>query len=153
MKVKRISIAVLIIMIIAIIPQILMGCTEDTDYCGTYHSIFVDSQNDAGDISFTLKINKDNTFELNKSTDDTPYKGTWKSYTESGKQQLLCCIEEGYQWNSYHPNAWHPYFSVCFLDDGTLMASAGSTFTSSSSETAFGRGEITYITLILFEKS
>ncbi len=153
MKVKKISITILFIIIIAIIPQVVIGCSKKTDYYGTYNSIFVDSQNDAEDISFTLKINKDTTFELNKSTIKTQYKGTWKSYTVSGKQQLLCYIEDGYQWSSRYPNAWNPYFTICFLDDGTLMATPGSTFGSSSSSTAFGVGEITYITLILFEKS
>lgn len=152
MKAKKITFAVLFL-IIAIVSCFAIGCSDGTDYCGTYKSIFVDSQNDDDSISFTLTINKDKSFELSKSPQNASYKGTWRSYTESDKKQLLCCIEEGYKWNSSHPNVWNPYFSLCFLDDGTLMATPGSTFSSMSSSSAFGSGQITAITLVLFERS
>ena len=140
------------------------GCTQLTnnskteskasDYVGTYTSYFVDSQNDADQISFTLEITKDNTFELTRydNGDYKTYSGYYKSYTENGQTQLLCLVEEGYTWNDHHPNAWNPYFSVCMLDDGSLMATAGTTSSATSVVTAFGSGSITRITLVLFEK-
>lgn len=91
---------------------------------------------------------------LNRTPNSLNYKGTWKSYTDtnSNKTQLICYEEEGYEWNSSYPNAWNPYFTLSMLDDGTLMAAAGST-SSSFLATAFGGGEITKITLIIFEKN
>ena len=134
---------------------LLGGCSQQTNYVGTYQSTFVDSQNDDENISFTLVINRDKTFVLTRyigdSTDE--FSGYYKSYTESGKKQLLFIVEEGYEWNNYHPNAWNPYFSICPLDDGTLMATAGTTSSSSSVVSAFGSGSISKITLILFTKA
>ena len=128
------------------------GCSQDV---GTYQSTFVDSQNDEQNISFTLVINNDKTFVLTRYRDDEEvweYSGYYKSYTESGRKQLLFIVEEGFEWSSYYPNAWNPYFSICKLDDGTLMATAGTTSSSSSVRTAFGSGGYTSITLILFAK-
>ena len=134
---------------------LLAGCSRQTNYVGTYQSTFVDSQNDEENISFTLAINKDKTFVLTRCIGDSTkeFSGYYKSYTESGQEQLLFIVEEGYQWNDTHPNAWSPYFSVCRLDDGTLMATAGTTYSSSSVVTAFGSGATSRITLILFTKS
>ena len=133
---------------------LLCGCSKSIDYVGTYRSIFVDSQNEDDSISFTLVINKDNKFVLTRYNGNkvNEYKGYYKTYTDQGQKQLLCIVEEGYVLNSYYPNAWNPYFSICRLDDGTLMATAGSTASYSSGYTAFGSGEETKITLILFSK-
>ena len=140
---------------------LLGGCSqetnndEQTNYVGTYQSMFVDSQNDDENISFTLVINRDKTFVLTRYINDNPKKfsGYYKSYTESGQKQLLFIVEEGYEWDTTHPNAWSPYFSICRLDDGTLMATAGTTSSSVSVVTAFGSGSISKITLILFTKA
>ena len=80
------------------------------------------------------------------------YTGYYKSYTDSEREQLLCIVEEGFELNDIYPNAWNPYFSICMLDDGTLMATAGTTSTKSTVVTAFGEGSVSEITLILFEK-
>ncbi len=127
---------------------------EQTNYVGTYQSTFVDSQNDDESISFTLVINSDKTFALTRYKGDVTkeFSGYYKSYTESGKEQLLFIVEEGYEFNTVHPNAWNPYFSICRLDDGTLMATAGTT-SASAAVTAFGSGSVTKITLILFTKA
>ena len=137
---------------------LLSGCSEQseqTNYVGTYHSTFVDSQNDDENISFSLVINQDQTFVLTKNSGDSTeeFSGYYKSYTESDKEQLLFIVEEGSEWNEYHPNAWNPYFTVCRLDDGTLMATAGTTSSDIYVATAFGSGSISKITLILFTKS
>ena len=134
---------------------LLGGCSTHTNYVGTYRSTFVDSQNDEENISFTLVINKDKTFVLTQYRGDSTkeFSGYYKSYTESGQEQLLFIVEEGYKWNTAHPNAWNPYFSICALDDGTLMATAGTTSSSSSVVSAFGSGSISKITLILFTKA
>lgn len=119
------------------------------DFVGEYKSTFVDSQNNEDSIHFTLYLEADKTFFL---TGHKIYRGTWKSYTESGKAQLLCIVESGYTFNSNYPNAWNPYFTLCFLDDGTLMATGGATNSSMSVASAFGYGDVTAITLILFER-
>lgn len=137
---------IFLLIIALIVPCFLSRCSSTDAFCGTYSSIFVDSQNKEESISFTLTINNVKTFELNRTPISLDYKGTWKSYTDSNKTQLIC-----YEWNSSYPNAWNPYFTLSMLDDGTLMAAAGST-SSSSLSTAFGSGEITRITLIIFEK-
>ena len=160
LKKAYLSIALLLTLLFACF---LGGCTQlnnnttgnkTTDFVGTYKSFFVDSQNDADQISFSLEITKDNTFELTRydNGDYKTYSGYCKSYTENGQTQLLCLVEEGYKANDYHPNAWNPYFSVCMLDDGSLMATAGTTSSATSVVTAFGSGSITRITLVLFEK-
>ena len=133
---------------------LLGGCSTHTNYVGTYQSTFVDSQNDAESISFTLVINKDGTFVLTRYEGDwmKGFSGYYKSYTEFGQEQLLFIVEEGYKWNAAHPNVWNPYFTICRLDDGTLMATAGTTSSSTEVVTAFGSGEISKITLILFAK-
>ena len=133
---------------------LLGGCSRYANYVGTYQSTFVDSQNDDENISFKLAINRDKTFVLTRYIDDSTkeFSGYYKSYTESGQEQLLFIVEEGYEWNTSHPNAWKPYFTICRLDDGTLMATAGTTSSSSSVVTAFGSGAISRITLILFTK-
>ena len=137
---------------------LLSGCSVQTNYVGTYHSTFVDSQNNDESISFSLVINKDKTFVLTRNNGDSTkeFSGYYKSYTEFGKKQLLFIVEEGYKWNSLYPNAWNPYFTICRLDDGTLMATAGTTSSSIISNysvaTAFGEGSISEITLILFTK-
>ncbi len=150
MKIKKI----LLLLIALMFPCFLTGCSSTNAYCGTYSSIFVDSQNDEGNISFTLTINSDKTFELSRTPNSLTYKGTWKSYTDnnSNKTQLICYEKEGYKFNDYHPDAWSPYFTLTMLDDGTLMAAAGST-SSSYLITAFGSGGITAITLVIFEKN
>jgi hypothetical protein len=126
------------------------GCTSEKNaFVGKYDSVFVDSQNDEKTISFSLEIRKDNTFTLGGHR---TLKGTWRQYTESGEAQLLCVVEEGYAFNTKYPNAWSPYFFLTFLDDGTLMATSGTTSSSTSVVTAFGKGDITLITLILFER-
>ena len=133
---------------------LLGGCSLFTSYTGTYQSTFVDSQNDDENISFTLDIKSDKTFVLTRHVgeDSKEYSGYYKSYTEAGQKQLLCVVEDGFEWNEYHPNAWNPYFSVCMLDDGTLMATSGTTSSSNAVATAFGSGSISKITLILFNK-
>ncbi|MBE5737775.1 MAG: hypothetical protein E7348_05180 [Clostridiales bacterium] len=135
---------------------LLTGCSLDGNYVGTYNSTFVDSQNDDISISFTLVIKEDNTFNLIRSYGNgygpKTYSGYYKSYTNSGQKQLLCIIEEGFVCSIDHPNAWYPYFSICRLDDGTLMATSGTTSSSKYVFTAFGEGAVTKITLILFEK-
>ena len=142
---KKISIVFVLILLFTCTA--LVGC-KSSEFVGEYNSIFVDSQ--YGDsISFSLKINEDNTFSLSGYQN---YKGIWKSYTESGKQQLLCIEESGYRFNSRYPNAWNPYFTLCILDDGTLMATSGMTSNYTGAVGAFGSGEVTMITLVLFEK-
>ena len=139
---------------------LLGGCAQKEnqakkyDYVGTYRSTFVDSQNKDESISFELTINRDKTFILTRYYDSSSkeYTGYYKTYTESDSEQLLFIVEEGFSWNSNYPNAWSPYFTVCRLDDGTLMATAGTTSSDSSVVTAFGSGSISRITLILFVK-
>ena len=135
---------------------LLSGCVgKARPYIGDFHSVFVDSQTDDNTISFTLSIRKDHTFVLYKDNGyrTREYSGSWKSYTNENQMQLLCLIEEGYSWNSEHPNAWHPYFSLIFLDDGTLMATPGTTTSKTYGvQTAFGSGYL-MITLVLFEKN
>lgn len=118
-------------------------------FVGKYESVFVDSQNITDSISFSLEIHGDKTFTLNGSQS---MKGTWKAYTQAGKTQLLCLVEEGYTWHDIYPDAWNPYFSLCFLDDGTLMATPGTTVGRSSTVSVFGTGSLSMITLVLFEK-
>ena len=132
----------------------LSSCSATSRFVGTYESTFVDSQNDEENISFKLVIKKDETFTLTRYINDkkTKLTGYCKSYTESGSKELLCVVEDGYSWNSNHPNAWNPYFIISKLDDGTLMAAAGTTSSNTSVATAFGSGEITKITLVLFEE-
>ena len=151
-KTKCLMVSVVIVLLC--FSFLLSGCSQYSDFIGTYKSTFVDSQNNDESVSFTLNIKKDKTFVLTKYYGENVYEfsGYYKSYTEYDKKQLLFIVEEGYQWNSKYPNAWSPYFSVCMLDDGTLMATAGSTSSSTSVVTAFGSGSITKITLILFAK-
>ena len=118
-------------------------------FVGEYKSVFVDSQNTDNSISFSLEIKEDGTFVLDGHRS---YSGTWKSYTQSGTTQLVCIEEEGYTYGTSTPNAWSPYFSLSLLDDGTLMAIPGTTQSSISVRTAFGAGENTHITMVLFEK-
>ena len=133
---------------------LLGGCSLFTSYTGTYQSTFVDAQNDDENISFTLDIKSDKTFVLTRCVGENSeeYSGYYKSYTEAGQKQLLFVVEEGFEWNHIHPNAWNPYFSVCMLDDGTLMATSGTSASGISTATAFGSGSISQITLILFNK-
>jgi hypothetical protein len=126
------------------------GCSAGSGYIGSYQSTFVDAQTSKGALSFTLVINRDNTFVLTRCKDGaavSEFSGYCKSYTEAGKKQLLCVVEEGRTSNS-----WTPYFSLCKLDDGTVMATAGTTSTNTSVMTAFGSGSSANITLILFDK-
>ena len=158
LKIKCLNFALLLVLICS--SLLLGGCSSfknssQENYVGTYKSTFVDSQNDDESISFKLVIRNDESFVLTKYYGDNStqrYSGYYKTYTDSGKEQLLCIVEEGYKWNDTYPNAWNPYFSICMLDDGTLMATAGSTSTKTSVATAFGSGSISKITLILFEK-
>lgn len=131
----------------------LSGCSKN-NYVGTYKSVFIDAQDKTRSFSFTLTIEKDNTFTLIRQTNNAQktFTGNYKSYTESNQQQLLCIINEGYTLNTSNPNGWNPYFSLCLLDDGTLMATPGTTSTSSSVFTAFGKADGALITLVLFEK-
>ena len=133
---------------------LLGGCSARKSYVGRYRSTFVDSQNDEENISFSLVIKKDKTFVLTRYKGDSQkeYSGYYKSYTEAGQEKLLFIVKEGFKWNNTHPNAWYPYFSVCRLDDGTLMATAGTTSSDTYVATAFGSGSISRITLILFTK-
>lgn len=157
LKTKSLTFVLLIVLLCS--SLLLVGCSKEknkkTSYVGTYESTFVDSQKDEENISFSLAINSDNTFILTRYVGDEgkEYSGYYKSYTESDKEQLLFIVEEGFEWNSLHPNAWNPYFTVCRLDDGTLMATAGTTSSSSYVATAFGSGSISRITLILFAKT
>ena len=125
------------------------GKIDANDYVGSYQSTFVDSQKAGDSITFSLEIKQDGAFLLNGN--DRNYKGTWKSYTQDGKTQILCLVEN-YKWNDNYPDAWNPYFTICILDDGTLMATPAMTSSSYSSTSAFGYGDITMITLVLFEK-
>ena len=157
LKTKSLAFVLLIVLLCS--SLLLVGCSKEknkkTSYVGTYESTFVDSQNDDENISFKLVINEDKTFILTRYKGDLEEElsGYYKSYTESNKEQLLFIVEEGFEWNSSHPNAWNPYFTVCRLDDGTLMATSGTTSSSNSVATAFGSGAITDITLILFAKT
>ena len=124
-------------------------------FVGEYKSTFVDSQVAGDGLEYLLRINDDNSFTLTckkNSEEHFKYTGTWKSYTESGKSQLLCTVESGFQWNKNNPDAWNPYFYLSRMDDGTVMASAGTTSSMNSVVTAFGSGDITLVTLILFEE-
>ena len=152
LKTKCLTFILLFVLLCSVF--LLGGCFKQTNYVGTYRSTFVDSQNKAESISFKLVINSDNTFVLTRYVGDSEkeFSGYYKSYTESDQKQLLFIVEEGYAWNSTYPNAWNPYFSICRLDDGTLMATSGTTSSSSSVATAFGSGSITAITLVLFAK-
>ena len=153
LKTKCLTLVLLVVLLCSSLW--LGGCSARTKYVGTYQSTFVDSQNDEGNISFVLVINEDKTFVLTRYTGNKTkeFSGYYKSYTESDQEQLLFIVEEGYEWNSYHPNAWTPYFSVCRLDDGTLMATTGTTCSNTSVVTAFGSGSISGITLVLFTKA
>ena len=157
LKTKCLAFVLLIVLLCS--SLLLLGCSKETNkkisYVGTYESTFVDSQNKEENISFSLDIKSDNTFILTRYVGDEEkeYSGYYKSYTESDKEQLLFIVEEGFEWSEENPNAWNPYFTVCRLDDGTLMAKAGTTFTSSATITAFGKGSVSRITLILFDKT
>lgn len=149
MKGKRFVKVVLFFAMLAAVSSFFAGCADkEKDYYGTYTSIFVDSQNSEEDIEFILTLNKDGSFELKRSPKVKLYKGTWKTYTESGKKQWLCYVRD-----EDRDRGWAPYFSLFFLDDGTLMATPASTFSSMSSTAAFETGLTYYISLVLFEKS
>ena len=129
--------------------------TNQPDYVGTYLSTFIDSQNDDDNISFTLVINEDKTFVLtgHNHKEMEEFSGYYKLYTVDGQEQFLFIVEKGFEWNPVYPNAWNPYFSICRLDDGTLMATAGTTFSSNGKfVSVFGSGSVSIITLILFTK-
>lgn len=128
----------------------LGGCSAGSGYIGSYQSTFVDAQNAAEDLSFTLVINGDGSFVLTRCKNGSAvseYSGRYQSYTENGKKQLLCIMEEGASSNN-----WTPYFSLCKLDDGSLMATAGTSTTGTKVLTAFGAGSSAQITLLLFAK-
>lgn len=145
------KISILFALILLFICTTLTACSlrKGSDYIGKYNSIFVDSQTVNDSIVFSLEINEDNTFSLRGRCN---YEGTWKSYTESGKQQLLCIVESGYIYSTDYPNAWNPYFTLCILDDGTLMATSGVTSSTYRSLSAFCWGSCSMVTLVLFEK-
>ena len=121
---------------------------KENEYVGTYQSTFVDSQHVDYKISFTLVINEDKTFVLERYQDDnisSTRSGYYKSYTESDKKQLLCIFDEA----GYY---WYPYFSACRLDDGTLMITGVVTSSSNTILSALGWGKNMPISLILFNK-
>lgn len=126
---------------------LLSGCVgKAKPYIGDFHSVFVDSQNDGNKISFTLSIQEEHTFVLCRDNGyrTMEYSGSWKSYTNENQTQLLCLVESRTDWNAY--------FSLVFLDDGTLMATPGITSDSYGTVSAFGEGSGEAITLVLFEK-
>ncbi|MBE5752850.1 MAG: hypothetical protein E7343_02145 [Clostridiales bacterium] len=143
--------SVFVTVIMAFMCITISGCDSKGDtnkFVGNYVSVFVDSQNDYNSSDYWLKINSDNTFSLGGRIN---YQGTWKSYTISGKTQLLCMADDSYIYNATYPYAWNPYFTLVFLDDGTLMATSGMTNNMSGVVSAFG-SSVTTVTLVLFEK-
>ena len=119
------------------------GNIDVNDYVGSYKSIFIDSQKGDNSITFSLEIGEDKTFSLQGN--GLEYTGSWKSYTQNGRAEILC-----YRITPYNPKA---YFSVCMLDDGTLMATPSVTNGEYLGTVgAFGDGGLTVITLVLFEK-
>ena len=113
-------------------------------YMGSYTSFFVDAQNEASNIHFSLVLEENNKFYFDGN--GLSYEGEWKTFTQDGKVQMICYETYGYQWNELYPNLWSPYFTLSFLDDGTLMA------TPAVKPNAFGGGEFLSVTLVLFEK-
>ena len=140
------------------------ACTQESkkisvkDYIGTYESIFVDAQDKTNGITFTLEIEDDGTFTLSRqigtNDPDMTYSGSYLSYTENGKTQLLCVENSDYEYNAELPHTWTPYFTVCLLDDGTLMGTPGTTNIGSGIVGAFGKARYStnLISLVLFTK-
>lgn len=122
----------------------LGGCSAGSGYIGAYESTFVDAQTDKNTLSFTLVINRDNTFTLKRLASGNvmeEYTGYYKSYTIEGKKELLCIMDE-----KQGSSSWTPFFTLTKLDDGTLMAA--------TNHAAFGVGaNRTSISLILFDKA
>lgn len=149
---KRYRIFSAVLMIVCLLG--LCSCntlpSQTRKFVGSFHSTYSDSQTDDMDICFTLEIKSDRTFTLMKNEHE--YSGTWRSSTKDDSTQLICVMERGYQWNSYHPNTWTPYFVLTFMDDGTLMAVPATTSSSTTVSSAFGNGAITLITLVYFER-
>ena len=157
LKTKCLNFALLLVLICS--SLLLGGCSSfknssQENYVGTYRSTFVDSQNTYESISFKLVLRNDMSFTLTRYDGDETerYTGYYKSYTDSEREQLLCIVEEGYEWNEIHPNAWNPYFSLCMLDDGTLMITGVVTSSSQKILSALGWGKNMPISLILFNK-
>ena len=152
-NIKRIAIALILLLTLSCL---LSSCgLRGIRFVGEYTSVFVDSQNKDESISFTLSIYNDKTFVLKRFVADEEkfaYSGSWKSSSAFGKTELICMVEEGYEYSSNYPNAWNPYFALSFLDDGTLMASSGTTVSKDGAIMVFGWGSKTSITMILFEK-
>jgi hypothetical protein len=59
-----------------------------------------------------------------------------------------------YEYNTDLPHTWTPYFTVCLLDDGTLMGTPGTTNIGSGIVGAFGKARYStnLISLVLFTK-
>lgn len=156
MKTKTIKNLSALLALLLTLSFVLSSCgIGGSRFVGEYTSVFVDAQNNDESISFSLSIKRDNTFVLKRfDSGEEKYvrSGSWKSYSALGKTELICIIEEGYQYRSDYPNAWHPYFALAILDDGTLMATTASTLDSGKAVTTFEYAEICQITMILFEK-
>lgn len=123
---------------------------DPEDFVGTYKSAFMDAKAEELAVTFTLQVKEDHTFVLNRFESDVikaTTEGQWKSYTESGKSQILCYGA------STGEERWNPYFSLALMDDGTLMASTGTFLCSHDVESAFGYGGGgIQITLVFFDK-
>ena len=97
--IKKIAIALVLLLTLS---SVLSSCSIGASrFVGEYTSVFVDAQNNDESISFSLSIKNDNTFVLKRfdsGEEKYVHSGSWKSYSAFGKTELICIIEEGYQY-------------------------------------------------------
>jgi hypothetical protein len=133
---------IFLITVISILTLSLAGCSMVGLEFEEYSSVFVDAQNEDGNISFKLNLSPDRTFTLTRYDGDEKaftYEGYSRTSTVRGRTEMLCTV------TSAAEDCYYPYFTARYLDDGSLAAFA-------EGETSiFGSGLNRDITLVIFK--
>ena len=142
MKKHTLSKIVYLIFAFTILTLILASCSMAGLEWKEYDSVFIDSQNEDESISFKLTIAPDRTFTLTRYEGDEKvftYEGDSRTSTVRGRTETICTV------TSDVGNNYHPYFTVRYLDDGSIAAF------SEGEKSAFGSGLTSPITLVIFK--
>lgn len=141
MKRSKLLYIILIALTVALMLGALTACSMAGLEADEYASVFVDAQSEKGDISFTLVIEPDKTFELKRfdgKTQTFSYVGECRTSTVRGRTEMLCTVNNA-------EGSYNPYFTVKHLDNGGVAAYAA------GNASVFGEGDGNSITLVVFD--
>lgn len=152
---RKFRILLSLLILSCMLLPVMSSCSGDNSFIGNYTSTYCDlnsvlSKNESGELvavelSYSLTVQENGRLSFSRNDGEAAeFTGFWKADGD----ELICIIENYVPNDEVSDRVVKPYFTLSFLDDGTLMAKADTDL----ARYIFGHYSTSDCSMILFER-